>query len=96
MVNQSTNVVDNVCLWDGDVNTWQPPADTLMLIQATTQALVWEAVIVDKKVTDYVLVEELGAGNIDFTWNTTTQVLTTNESKPEIPIQPVATGIQNA
>ena len=35
--------------------------------------------------TDYVLVEQLGQGQIGFTWDTTTQVLTTNESKPVIP-----------
>jgi len=23
-------IVDNVCLWDGDTNTWQPPAGYLM------------------------------------------------------------------
>jgi len=84
MVNQSTNVVDNICVWDGDINTWQPPTDTLMLIQADTEALVWQAVHVDEKITDYVLVEILGAGAIGFTWNTTTQVLTTNQLKPSV------------
>jgi len=84
MVNQSTNVVDNICVWDGDINTWQPPTDTLMLIQADTEALVWQAVHVDEKITDYVLVEILGAGAIGFTWNTTTQVLTTNQPKPSV------------
>jgi hypothetical protein len=24
------SVVVNVCLWDGDTNTWQPPAEYLM------------------------------------------------------------------
>jgi hypothetical protein len=24
------SVVDNVCLWDGDTNTWQPPEGYLM------------------------------------------------------------------
>jgi hypothetical protein len=81
-----TNLVTNICIWDGDVNTWQPPTDATMLIQATTQALVWELNF-DK--TDYVLVEQLGQGQIGFTWNTTTQVLTTNQPKPEVPVQPV-------
>ena len=96
MVNQSTNVVDNVCVWDGDVNTWQPPENTLMLVQADTQALVWE-LNTDK--TDYVLVEVLGQGQIGFIWNSTTQVLTTNQPKPEILTpanQPVTTGTQAA
>ena len=77
------NVVTNVCLWDGDVNTWQPPADATMLIQSTVPAMVWEAVIEDKKVTDWVLVEHIGMGDIGFTWNGT--VCTTNQPKPAIP-----------
>jgi len=87
------NVVTNVCVWDGDVNTWTPPADATMLIQADTQALIWE-LNADK--TAYVLTEVLGAGQIGFTWNTTTQVLTTNEPQPTIPVQPTTTGTQAA
>lgn len=83
MINQSTNIVENICVWDGDTHTWQPPANTLMLIQTTTPALIWEPVIVEKKITDYVLVEQIGAGDIGFTWNGT--VLTTNEPKPPVP-----------
>jgi hypothetical protein len=79
-----SDVVTNVIDWDGNPNTWTPPADATMLVQADTQALVWEAVIVDGKVTDYVLVEELGQGQIGFTWDTTTQVLTTNQPKPTV------------
>ena len=78
-----SNVVTNVCLWDGDVNTWQPPADATMLIQSTIPAMIWEAVMVDKIVTDWVLVEHLGMGDIGFTWDGS--VLTTNQSKPAIP-----------
>jgi hypothetical protein len=25
------NVVVNVCMWNGDVATWQPPADAIMI-----------------------------------------------------------------
>jgi hypothetical protein len=77
------NVVTNVCLWDGDVNTWQPPADATMLVQSIIPAMVWETVMTDKKVTDWVLVEQMGAGSIGFTWDGT--VLTTNEPQPAIP-----------
>jgi hypothetical protein len=90
------NVVTNLVLWDGDINTWQPPTDATMLVQADTQALVWEPVTVDGKLTDWILVETLGAGQIGFTWNLTTQVLTTNEPKPKVPVQPIATGLQTA
>lgn len=81
MVNQSTNVVDNTCMWDGNTQTWNPPANTLMLVQATTPALIWE---LNASQTDFVLVEVLGVGQIGFVWNTTTKVLTTNEPKPTI------------
>ena len=84
MIPNATNVVENVCVWDGDVNTWQPPADTLMLTQAETPAIVWQAVVVDKKTTDWVLVEQMGIGDVGFTWDGT--VLTTNQPKPEIPV----------
>ena len=76
-------VVTNVCLWDGDTNTWQPPADAIMLVQATTPCMVWEQIIVNGKITDYVLKEVIGAGTIDDTWDGT--VLTTDLPKPAIP-----------
>jgi hypothetical protein len=78
------NVVSNVCVWDGDTNTWQPPSDATILIQADVPAMVWEEVIVDNVIVDYVLAEELGEAQIGYTWNGT--VCTTNEPKPEIPV----------
>jgi len=80
------DVVTNTVVWDGNPNTWQPPVDATMLVQADTLAEVWQAIIVNKKITDFVLVETLGAGDIGFTWDTTTQVLATNEPKPAIPL----------
>ena len=92
MVNKSTNIVDNICVWDGDTNTWQPPTDTLMLIQANTEALVW-TLASDK--TNWVLTEVLGAGDIGFIWDATTQILTTNQPKPASVTQPT-TNLQTA
>lgn len=83
MINESTNVVDNVCMWDGDTSTWTPPAGYLMLVQATTPALVW---VFDDQAWEYVLEQQMGAGSINFTWNGTECV--TNESKPEPPPPP--------
>jgi hypothetical protein len=91
MINESTNVVDNVCLWDGDPNTWQPPAGYLMLVQATTMAQVW---VWDKAISDWVLTQQLGQGQIGFTWNSAECV--TNNPKPEQPQpQPTTEGTQN-
>lgn len=88
------NVVTNSVLWDGDTNTWQPPVDSTMLVSATTPEMIWQAVVVDKKITDWVLAEQIGVGQIGFTWDGT--VLTTNQPKPIIPVQPVTSGIQTA
>jgi hypothetical protein len=96
-----SNVVTNAVLWDGNPDTWQPPSDSIQLVQATTPALVW-VYIPDSNPTDYILQEVIGAGAIGFTWNTTTQILTTNEPKPEPqPLaptldQPSTTGTQTA
>ncbi len=80
MINETTNVVDNVCIWDGNPDTWQPPAGYLMLVQTTTMAVVWEYDIVNK---DWVLVQEIGQAQIGFTWNGTECI--TNEPKPAPP-----------
>jgi len=77
MINRSTNVVDNVCIWDGNPDTWRPPAEYLLLVQAYTLALVW---IWDEAIPDWVLAQQLGQGQIGFTWNGTECV--TNEPKP--------------
>jgi hypothetical protein len=77
MINGSTNVVDNVCIWDGNPDTWHPPAEYLLLVQADTLALVW---IWDEAIPDWVLAQQMGQGQIGFTWNGTECV--TNEPKP--------------
>ena len=84
------NVVDNVCVWNGDTNTWQPPEGYTMLVQAATPAMVWG---LNAEKTDYVLTEQIGAGSIGFTWDGT--VCTTNELKPNPPAQqPTTEGTQ--
>jgi hypothetical protein len=89
-----SNIVTNVCLWDGDTSKWTPPLGSIALVQATTPAMVWE---LDKTLTppSYVLVEKMGEGQIGFTWDGT--VLTTNEVQPLAPPvnQPTTTtGVQ--
>lgn len=81
------NVVTNVVVWDGNSQTWQPPFDATMLIQATTPTKIWD--LVDSQ---YVLVDSVGDASIGFTWNGS--VATTNEPKPEIPVQPSSSGTQ--
>jgi hypothetical protein len=87
MINEETNIVENICLWDGNTNTWQPPAGFLMMVQATTIALVWTW---DAAITDWVLSQQIGQGQIGFTWNGSECV--TNEPKPAP--QPTSEGTQ--
>jgi hypothetical protein len=80
-----SNVVTNNVVWDGNFETWQPPVNSVQVVDATTPAMVWQPVLVDSKITGWVLGEQLGAGDIGFTWNGS--VLTTNQPKPSIPEQ---------
>ena len=81
------NIVSNIIVWDGNLDTWTPPSDATMLIQADIYAWIWISVIdvETKKITDWVLDKELGCGGVGFTYDLTTQTLTTNEPKPSIP-----------
>lgn len=87
MVNQATNICENITLWDGDTNTWTPPSGYLMLIQATTPSVIW---VYDQASTAWNLTQVMGQGSPGFTWNGS--VLTTNEPQPKE--QPIATGAQ--
>lgn len=77
MIPKATNIVENICLWDGNPNTWTPPENYLMLLQATTPAKIW-----GWDGTEWVLVDQLGIGGIGFTWDGAACV--TNESKPTV------------
>jgi len=76
MVNQSTNVCENVVIWDGNPDTWNPPAGYLMLVQATTPAKNW---VYNQSDNQWQL-SVAGAGGIGFTWDGT--YLTTNQPEP--------------
>ena len=78
------NVVENVCLWDGNFDTWQPPIDSIQLVQSTTPAIIW---VLNADQTDYVLEQIIGVGQIGFTWNGS--VVTTNQPKPPAPQPPI-------
>ena len=80
MVSEVSNIVENVIVWNGDVNSWQPPNGYLMLPVQTTPAVVWLPVKENDVVIDYVLTEVMGAGSINDTWDGS--VLITNEPKP--------------
>lgn len=76
------NVVTNLVMWDGDVNTWQPPVDATMLPNATTPCMTWDYNFTTKV---YELTETFGTGQIDFTWDGS--VLMTCYPKPELGVK---------
>jgi hypothetical protein len=80
MINETTNIVENVIVWDGNPDTWGPPGGYLMLIQATTPSKVW---VLNTDKTDFVLTEVMGGGQIGFTWDGS--ICNTNQPKPVIP-----------
>lgn len=90
MVNQSTNVCDNVIIWDGDVSTWTPPLGYTMLVQDTTPAKNWQL----NPETKMWELSVMGVGNIEYTWDGT--YLTTNLPAPPAPEkQPTQQGAEN-
>jgi len=78
------NIVTNGVVWDGNTETWTPPVNSTMLVQAETITMVWIPVVTDDKITDFVLQETVGLGSIGFTWDGSK--LTTNQPKPTIPV----------
>lgn len=90
MINESTNVVENVCLWDGNLNTWQPPTGYLMLVQANTMALIWAW---DKEIPDWILTQQIGQAQIGFTWNGAECVTDVPKPAP-LQAQPSSEGTQ--
>jgi len=83
------NVVTNAVSWDGNVNTWTPPSDSIQLIQDITPAMIWE---INSTTTGYELVKVIGLGCIGFIWDG--KILTTNQPQPIVEAQPITTGTQ--
>lgn len=81
LINTETNTCDNLVVWDGDTNTWQPPSTHIAMPADTTPAMVW---VMDETITppDYILSEVIGAGAIGFSWDGS--VLTTDQPKPAV------------
>lgn len=76
------NTVTNIIVWDGNSQTWTPPADSIQLVKDTTPAMVWSPIIADGKITDWELKELFGGGDVGFFWDGLK--LTTNQPKPAI------------
>jgi hypothetical protein len=75
-----SNFVVNVCLWDGNVETWTPPANVTMLVQEETPTKIWELIE-----NEYVLVDSIGNAGIGFSYKD--GVCITNKPKPVAPLK---------
>lgn len=82
------NAVVNICVWDGNTETWQPPINVVMLDKETTPTKVWDF---DKSIKDFVLVDSVGNAEIGFTY--ADGFCVTNQQKPiysnEAIVQPI-------
>lgn len=79
MVQNVTNICENVVVWDGNSGTWTPPPEYLMLVQSDTPAKIWAW---DEANKTWDLIVRNGVGGIGFVWDGT--YLTTNEPMPSI------------
>jgi len=97
LVDITSNVCDNLVLWDGDSQTWAVPETHLALPQNTTPSKVWVYDDADKV---WLLSSTVGEGQIGFTWDgsslVTDQPMPT--SAPQVTVhglaQPSAEGAQ--
>lgn len=71
------NVVTNICVWDGNANSWQPPLDATMLVKETTATKVW---VINYSLKEYELIESVGDADIGFNWDGV--FCNTNQPKP--------------
>jgi hypothetical protein len=84
LINTQTGLVENNVEWDGDVNTWQPPANcTTMLVGTQYPKVVWNW---NTELDDWVQEETVGVGNIGETWTGTMFIQPKPTWKPEPPL----------
>jgi hypothetical protein len=88
LINEQTNVCENSIIWDGNPETWTPPANYLILEQSPIKMKVW---MWNSETKDYELQIVDSGMQFGFIWDGT--YLVTNESKPVI-VQPESTGTQ--
>ncbi len=73
----SPQYCENVVIWNGDTNIWNPPEGSIALVQDETPSLDW---VFDATANSYVLFLSVGEGSVGWTWDGS--ALTTNELKP--------------
>lgn len=66
LINNQTDIVDNVVVWDGNTQDWTPPASHTALPQATTPRLIW---VQDQQTQAWEQVLVTGGGSIGDAWD---------------------------
>ena len=94
MVNKDTNICDNVVVWNGDVQQWQPPSNYLMLIQENTLTKNW---IWNRELLEWqAFPDSVNDGGIGDTWDGTYLTPPMPTEPPALPVvaqnQPTSTG----
>jgi hypothetical protein len=78
-----SGLISNVCVWDGNTETWIPPVNSIQLPQDTTPVMLW---VLNPSTGIYGLVQSTGSADIGFTWDG--EVATTNELQPPEQVKP--------
>ena len=81
-----SGVVTNIVMWDGNTETWVPPANSIQIVKDTVTTKLWEPftqTVDGKTVIDWHLIEVPAVAEVGYTWDG--QYITTNEPKPTLP-----------
>lgn len=70
-------VCENITVWDGNTETWNPGENYVAVPVESTVALLWSY---QESSNSYVLVESVGAGRVGYTWDGSK--LITNKPQP--------------
>lgn len=70
-------VCENIAVWDGNTETWNPGENYVAVPADSTVALLWSY---EKSSNSFVLIESVGSGKVGYTWDG--EKLTTNAPKP--------------
>jgi hypothetical protein len=80
LVNKETNTVDNIILWDGNINIWQPPETHQAVFAEDKLTLLW---VWNSDLNDYEQKEFVDSLDLGLKWDGTKFV---EVKKPETPI----------
>ncbi len=68
LINTSVDpaICENICVWDGNKETWNPGENYIALPQDSTIALDWSW---NTNTNTWIMTDAVGQGQIGYTWN---------------------------